>query len=237
MAQIKCIIVEDEPLAIDILKEYILQVPHLSLVAAVDNAFGAIELLRSTEVDLMFLDIELPRLNGLDFLKSLSHPPKVIITTAYHQYAVQGYEHRVVDYLLKPFAFNRFLSAINKIPTPSNATPGGTSAPAMERPFRFFTAERKKVKVYLDDIIFIESLKEYVKIVTSTQKLIVNVQIGNITKTLPGNFIRIHRSFVVSLPKVESYTSQFVIAGGVELPIGRMYRDLVTKSLENFELQ
>jgi len=237
MGQIKCIIVEDEPLAVDVLKEYISQIPHLSLVASLENAFEAIELLRTQEVDLMFLDIHLPRLKGLDFLKSLANPPKVIITTAYHQYAVQGYEHRVIDYLLKPIEFSRFLAAINKITNLPGSQTSQLGEVKSERPFRFFNSERKKVKVYLDEIIYIESLKEYVKIVTATQKLVVNVQIGTITKTLPGNFIRIHRSFVVSLPRIDSYTSQSIVAGGCELPIGRMYRELVTKSLQDFELQ
>lgn len=235
MAQLRCIIVEDEPLASEILQEFIGQVPHLTLVAALENAFDAIELLRHEDIYLMFLDIHLPRLKGLDFLKSLSKPPKVIITTAYHQYAVESYEHHVVDYLLKPIEFSRFLTAINKVNMSGQSPPLPVQG-NKERAFQFFHTDRKKVKVYLDEIQYIESLKEYVRIVTPTQKLIVNLQIGQITKMLPGNFVRIHRSFVVSVPKIDSYTSQYVTLGNTELPIGRIYRELVARTLRDYEI-
>lgn len=235
MTPIKCIIVEDEPLAVEVLRNYIDQIPHLSLVATLENAFEAIEFLHREKVDLLFLDIHLPRLTGLDFLKSLSSPPKVIITTAYDRYAMKGYELHVVDYLLKPIEFGRFLVAINKLDKPAVKE----SIPATvkeDRPFKFFHSDRKKVKVYLDEIIYIESLKEYIRIVTEKQKLIVNLQIGQVKDILPDNFIRIHRSFIVSIPKIESYTSQSIVVNQIELPIGRVYKDMVARLLENFEL-
>lgn len=242
MSQIKCIIVEDEPLAVDVLKNYINQIPHLSLIASLENAFEAIELLRNTQIDLIFLDINLPRLNGFDFLKSIPDPPKIIITTAHHEYAIQGFELRVIDYLLKPIEFSRFLAAINKVEDQQKgkfknevSLSNVKNTTNHQRPFKFFHIDRKKVKVFLDEILYIESLKEYVKIVTVSQKLMVNIQIGTITKSLPGNFIRIHRSYVVSLAKVESFNSQVVTISGIDLPIGRMFRDMVIKSLGDLE--
>lgn len=235
MTQIRCIIIEDEPLAVEVLKNYISQVPHLKLLAALENAFEAMEYLHREQVDLMFLDIHLPRLTGLDFLKSMPHPPKVIITTAFDQYAIKGYELQVLDYLLKPIEFGRFLSAINKIDR-QEEEPKVATEPPSSRPFRFFHAERKKVKVYLDEILYIESLKEYIRIATEKQKLLVNLQIGQVNDILPDNFVRIHRSFIVPLPRIEAYTAQHVIINGMEIPIGRIYREMLSTKLKGFEV-
>ncbi len=235
MTPIRCIIVEDEPLAVEVLRNYIAQIPHLSLLDSFENALEATQFLHHEEVDLMFLDIHLPRLTGLDFLKSLSNPPRVILTTAYDQYAMKGYEFHVVDYLLKPIEFSRFLAAINKLE--KSASKGAAlSTEKKERPFRFFHSDRKKVKVYLDDIVYIESLKEYIRIVTETEKIIVNLQIGQVKEILPDNFMRIHRSFIVSLPKIESYTSHNILINEIQLPIGRVYKDMVAKALKGFEI-
>src|SRR5690349_22325472 len=160
MHRYNCIIVEDEPLAAEVIKDYILQVPFLQLKGICTDALYAMDLLQKEKIDLMFLDIHLPKFKGLDFIKSLKKPPQVIITSAYQEYALQGYELNVVDYLLKPIEFSRFVMAVNKIK--ERDTPG--AVPVTDRAALFFNVSKKRVKVYIDEILFIESLKEYIRI-------------------------------------------------------------------------
>lgn len=225
-----CVIVEDEPLAAGILEDYILQVPFLSLKGICTDAFYAMELLQQEKIDLLFLDIHLPKLKGLDFLKTLTNPPGVIITTAYHEYALQGYEYNVLDYLLKPVEFNRFLMAVNKL-KPAVSMSGTVSAAPVtgEREHLFFNVSKKKVKIFLDEILFIESLKEYVRIVTTSKTIITKFQLGQMEEMLPGNnFIRIHRSFIVAKGKIDAYSATDVEVNGKLIPIGRGYKDLIS---------
>lgn len=239
MEPIRCLIVEDEPLAAEVLQDYIKQVPQLSLVGTCTDALYAMEALRTQPVDVIFLDIHLPKLKGLDFLETLQDPPQVIITTAYHQYALQGYEYNVVDYLLKPIEFSRFLQAVNKLNegTMANNDTNSTAqelAPQPARAYRFFTANKRKVKVYLDEILYIESLKEYVRIVTPDKKIVTKYQIGELEGGLDkDNFLRIHRSFLIAKDKIEAYAANEVEIGGQIIPIGRSYRREVSKVLES----
>ncbi|MCB0608869.1 MAG: response regulator [Lewinella sp.] len=230
MRPLRCLIIEDEPLAAEILEDYIRDTPGLTLAGHCRDALYAMEFLRLQQVDLIFLDIHLPRLKGLEFLKTLSDPPKVILTTAYHEYALESYEYNVVDYLLKPIGFARFLKAVNKVRQADEAQP---PAPARERQYRFFNVNRTKVKIYLDEILFVESLKEYVRIFTQTGTCVTKFQIGEVHAFFnDGNFIRIHRSFLVAKDKVKAFTASEVEVGNKRLPVGRSYRGEVLRLLE-----
>lgn len=237
MKIIRCLIVEDEPLAAEVLQDYIEQVPQLVLADICTDALYAMEALRKHAIDVIFLDIHLPKLKGLDFLKTLTQPPQIIITTAYHQYALQGYEYNVVDYLLKPIEFSRFLQAINKLKedpiVTASSEPSEIPLENKQRAYRFFTSNKRKVKIFLDEILYIESLKEYVRIFTPNKKLITKFQIGEIETFLnDDNFLRIHRSFLVAKDKIESYAASEVEIAGQAIPIGRSYRREINKALE-----
>lgn len=224
MSKLRCIIVEDEPLAVKVLTGYIAQVPFLDLQGAFKDALEASDYLRSHSTDLIFLDIHLPKLKGMTFLKTLVQPPAVIVTTAYHQYAVEGFTLNVADYLLKPFDFERFLVAINKVCTKS-----GVALPEIpEKDFIFLTVQKKKVRILFSDIIYIESQKEYIKVVTTRHEYLSKMSTHEIEALLPARrFKRIHRSFIVALARIDSYTAEQVDAGGVSLPVGRGYREVL----------
>jgi len=239
MSNIKCIIVEDEPLAVKVLADYVSQVPFLQLQGTFKDAILATDWLRHNNTDLIFLDIHLPKLKGMAFLKTLSNPPAVIITTAYHQYAVEGFNLSVTDYLLKPFEFERFLMAVTKVKT---AAPAYAKASAGEpekhqlneslevKDFIFLNVQKKKVKILFSEIIYIESQREYIKIITTKKEYISKMSTHEIEDLLPSHlFKRIHRSFIISINKIESYTAEMVEVNGVSIPIGRGYRDVLEK--------
>lgn len=234
---LNCLIVEDEPLAAEIIQDYIQQVSFLHLVAICEDALYATELLKTQQIDVLFLDIHLPKLRGLDFLKTLNHAPQVILTTAYQQYALASYEFNVVDYLLKPIDFPRFLQAVNKLtlekPLHDDRVTNNPPLVAEKvRPFYFFNVNKERVKVYFDEITHIESLKEYIKIHTLTTAIVTKFQLGELSDLLPsGKFIRIHRSYMISLEKVAAYTPAQVTIKGKTLPIGRSYRENVMNYL------
>ena len=229
MSKIRCIIIEDEPLAAKVLTDYISQVPFLELLGSFKDAILAADYLRGHSIDLMFLDIHLPKLKGMAFLKTLSSPPAVIITTAYHQYALEGFDLNVTDYLLKPFEFERFLVAVNKVKTTQSERPA-SSDPQEKRDYLFLNVQKKKVKILFSDILYIESQREYIKIVTSKHEYLSKMSTHEIEELLPANlFKRIHRSFIVSINKIDSYTAEMVEINGVQIPIGRGYRDIIEK--------
>jgi two-component system LytT family response regulator len=227
MSNITCIIIEDEPLATKVLSDYISQVPFLDLKGAFKDAILATEWLRQNSTDLIFLDIHLPKLKGMAFLKTLTHPPAVIITTAYHQYAVEGFDLNVTDYLLKPFEFERFLVAVNKVKTAqTEKQKPGEGAEVKDH--LFLNVQKKKVKILFSEIHYIESQLEYIKIVTTKKVFFSKMSTGEIEALLPGNlFKRIHRSYIISLNKIESYTADTVEIGGISIPIGRSYRGII----------
>jgi DNA-binding LytR/AlgR family response regulator len=227
MSKIKCIIVEDEPLAVKVLSDYVSQVPFLELQGAFKDAILATEWLRQNETELIFLDIHLPKLKGLGFLKTLTDPPEVIITTAYHQYAVEGFNLNVTDYLLKPFEFDRFLVAVNKVKRTQTEKPTAIETQDT-KDFIFLNVQKKKVKIHFSEILYIESQREYIKIVTTKKQWISKMSTHEIENLLPGNlFKRIHRSFIVSIGKIDSYTAEDVEVNGVSIPVGRDYRDVL----------
>jgi DNA-binding LytR/AlgR family response regulator len=227
MSKIKCIIIEDEPLAVKILSDYISQVQFLELQGTFKDAIMATDWLRHHTTDLIFLDIHLPKLKGMSFLKTLVHPPSVIITTAYHQYAVEGFNLSVTDYLLKPFEFERFLIAVNKVKTAQADKQEPTENPEV-KDFIFLNAERKKVKILFSEIVYIESQREYIKIITTKREYISKMSTHEMEEMLPVNlFKRVHRSYIVSVSKIESYTAEIVEVNGIPIPIGRGYRDII----------
>lgn len=231
--KLKCIIVDDEPIALRILKSYINKISYLEIIGECGTAVNAFEVLKQHHVDLMFLDINMSEMSGIDLLKSLDNPPQTIFTTAHSEYAVQGYELNAIDYLLKPISFERFLKAIDKaqtkaIPTIEYDKNDDTNA------FAFIKANRKNIKLFYNDILFIESRGHYLHIKTTGDKLITLMKISEMEKQLPENqFIRAHRSFIVNLNKVTAYTFKSIELGPNRIPVGDNYRKLVLRTLNN----
>lgn len=232
---VKCLIVDDEPLAWEVLQSYIDRIESLELVGTCDSAVRAFDILKSQQVDLLFLDIQMPKLTGIEFLKALNPSPKVIFTTAYREYAVESYELNVVDYLLKPIAFDRFMMAINKVMENGEQSTSEPAADALEEdhPYLFLKSDRKMVKVYLNEISYIESLKDYIRVKTTDGREVISLQkISYIEQKLPEDcFLRIHRSYIVPVGRVEAFSSNHVEIGGKEIPIGRNYKSEAMSAL------
>jgi two-component system, LytTR family, response regulator len=231
---IRCLIVDDEPPAREIIRRYIEQVPTLELVGECANAIQAFSLLQQQPVHLMFLDIQMPQLKGNDFLKTLKNPPKVIITTAYSEYALEGYELDVIDYLMKPIPFDRFLKAVNKAYQYTAAKMDGRNVQEEKKTdsFVYFRADRKMVKVMLQDILYIESMKDYIKVFTTGGMIITKQSISSVEAMLPEReFIRTHRSYIVSARHIKSFTSELIEIHDTEVPIGKLFRNEVIKTL------
>ena len=233
MLKYSCLIVEDEPLSAEILTDYVRQVPFLELRSVCADAIYAMELLQKEKIDLLFLDIHLPKLKGMEFLESLRNPPRVIIISAYKDYALQAFELNVVDYLLKPIRFSRFLKAVNKLEQQPENKPLSTPAETRERTYFFFSVGKKKVKVFLDEILYIESLREYVRITMRDKNILTKFQLSAIEELLSrNNFIRVHRSFIVAKDKISAFTATDVEINNNQIPIGRSYKELVIGLLE-----
>jgi len=232
-----CLAVDDEPPALDVIKKYIEAVPSLQLAGTCNNAVEALGMLQRQSVDLLFLDIQMPQILGTDFIRALKKPPKVIFTTAYRKFAIEGFELDAVDYLLKPISFDRFLKAVNRV-MESDLTVGNhemfnDKQANRDETFISFRADRKNIKIALDDILYFESLKDYVKVVTKTKNIITKQSIASLEEVLPPHaFIRIHRSFIVAVNKIESFTSELIGIAKTELPVSRMYRHEVGKILK-----
>ena len=214
-------------MAVKVLQGYISEVPFLKLQQTFKDALPGFGIFRRSFCgSLFFLDIHLPKLKGMDFLRTLNFTPAVIVTSAYHQYAVEGYELNVIDYLLKPIEFDRFLAAVNKVQVAANRShrSGATDSKA----YIYLNLQKKKVKVAFSDILYLESQREYVKVVTTHKTLTTKMSTHKIESLLPNHlFVRVHRSFIVSLPKIESYSADTVVVGGNNVPIGRNYKHVV----------
>jgi two-component system LytT family response regulator len=228
MSKVKCIIVEDEPLAAKVLADYISMVPFLELQQVFKDAILATEFLRDHETDLILLDIHLPKLKGLAFLKTLVHQPAVIITSAYSQYALEGFNQNVTDYLLKPIDFERFLVAVNKVKA-VHAEYQQIPENKGSQDYVFLSVQKKKAKILFSEIIYIESKKEYIRIVGTNKEYVTKMSTHEIETLLPaGLFKRVHRSFIVSVNRIESFTADMIeVQGGIFIPIGRGYRDIL----------
>lgn len=229
---IKCLIVDDEPLAVDIIKGYVEQVPQLELIGTCNDAMGAFKVINEQPVDLIFLDIEMPGINGISFIKSLANPPAVILTTAFREYAFESYEIEVVDYLLKPISFDRFFKAINKHLKSKTSAPEIPVAPAKTGGSIYVYSNKKNLKVYFDDILYVESIKDYITIHTNDGQVISKNTITNFEELLPVVFLRIHRSFIVNTAKITAYTHQDIEIGDKEIPIGASYKRVVLEQLK-----
>lgn len=236
--KINCLLVDDEPLALDVLSSYIQRVDGLEIVARCDNAMQAFEAIQNNQVDLLFLDIQMPKLDGIEFLKSLPNPPKVIFTTAYREYAIEAFEVDAVDYLLKPIPFSRFLKAVGKayqhLQLQTSSMPTDVEPPSELSSMEsiFVRADKKMVKIMLEDILYIESLKDYVLIHLPDKRIITKQKISYLEEKLPDDqFLRIHRSFLVSIKKIDAFSPSQIDIGGKELPIGRSYKNTVNDIL------
>lgn len=238
MNKFRCLLVDDEPPALDVLRHYIEATPMLEITYECNHAIGAFEYLRMNPVDLIFLDVQMPKLLGTELLKSLNHPPKVIFTTAFRDYAVDGFELGAIDYLLKPFSFDRFLKAVHKVLELEQKASGVKELPiANTERFLYVKADRKMVKVMIDDILYVESLKDYIRIFTGEHQIITKQTITALEEMLPEeDFVRIHRSFIVSIRKIDSYNQHAVFVKKLELPIGPLYKQDIMKRLSKLTM-
>jgi DNA-binding LytR/AlgR family response regulator len=232
---IKCIIVDDEPLAIEIVESYVNRIDQLQLQGTFRNAVQAFAYLQQHSVDLIFLDIQMPKLSGIEFLKTLKNPPKVIFTTAFRDYAIDGFDLEVIDYLLKPIPFERFLKAVGKVMHQQTAA---VSAPPVKKSepstddYVYFKVDKKMIKTKMAAVLYIESIKDYVKVRTDEKEIITQQKISYLEESLPSQqFLRIHRSFIVNIDKIDAYSATDVEIGKHSIPIGRNYKNDVMKVL------
>lgn len=231
MNRYKCIIIEDEPLAQNILKKYIGDHPSLELVATCADALEAQAILNQQNIHLLFLDINLPKLSGINFIKTLIHPPLVIFTTAYPEFAVEGFELNAVDYLLKPFSFERFLKAVNKAIEKLNTSAQNNNAASSD--FIFLKADKKNHKVDLESIQYIEAIGDYMKVITDSGQLIVNETMKKMQEELPATqFIRVHKGFIISRNRIKFIEGNYVQVADKSIPIGATYRNELLASIE-----
>ncbi|HVW94689.1 MAG TPA: LytTR family DNA-binding domain-containing protein [Mucilaginibacter sp.] len=239
---IRCLIVDDEPLALHILEDYILKIPFLQLVKATTNPIEALTLVQDRQVDLVFLDVQMPELTGIQFLRIANGKAKVILTTAYPQYALEGYELDVIDYLLKPIAFDRFFKSVQKaqgVLQPAAISPAPEAAPPAQpqndflSDFIFVKTEHKIQKVYLNDILFIEGLKDYISIFTPAERIITLQNMKKMEDALPEkHFIRVHKSYIVSINKIDSIERSRIFIGDKVIPVGDTYREEFFKIID-----
>lgn len=220
---IKCLIIDDEPLARDLLESYVKDLPSLKLVATCKNAIEAMDHIKKEEVDLLFLDINMPKLSGINFYKSLSKKPDVIFTTAYAEHAVQGFELEAIDYLLKPISFERFIAAVNKVDKRIHSQTNKES-------FIMLKADRKTHKINYEDIRYFESIGDYVKVYLRGKKtLIISETLKKMEELLPMEFLRLHKSYIIAIPHLDYLEGNQAIIGETKIPIGQSYRDKINK--------
>ncbi len=226
---LKCIAIDDEPLALELLEDYISKTPFLKLEHLFNNAISAMDYLRETHVDIIFVDIQMPDLNGIDFIKLLENPPHLIITTAYDQYAVQSYELEVNDYLLKPIAYERFYKAVSRILEKkiSISVPKTNSEIINhKKDYIFIKSEYKVIKVLLEEILYCEGLKDYIQIHTHGGKFLTLMSFKKLSEILPENkFVRVHKSYLVSIAKIDTIERNRIIINEQYIPIGEAYKE------------
>lgn len=230
--KIRCMIVDDEPLAVELLSAHIDKIDQLELIATANNPIEAISLLKEHQIDLLFLDIQMPVLTGIELVKALQNRPDVIFTTAYREYAVESYELDVVDYLMKPITFVRFVQSVNKYIDKKSEHRKEENNSSPESESIYVNVNRRYVKVIFQDINFIESVKDYIHIHTPNNTVITKETISNFETKLPTQFLRIHRSFIVNRSKITAFTSHDIEIGSKEIPIGGSYRNEVLRQLK-----
>ena len=225
----KCYILDDEPLALNVIEQHLGRFGEFEVCGKSTEPLEALAQIKRLQPDLLFLDIQMPELTGLELIQSIQHRPAIVLTTAYREFAVEGFELNVLDYLVKPIPFKRFVQAIEKfleqrLGQPTVAVPVTAEQPTSDA--IFVKADRKTIRIPLDDILFVEGVKDYVKIVLPTQRILTKVSIGNFIKELPaGRFVQVHKSFIVAKAKVTAYTSQDIEIGEMVVPIGRQYKE------------
>ncbi|WP_080779307.1 LytR/AlgR family response regulator transcription factor [Chryseobacterium phocaeense] len=231
--KVRCLLVDDEPLAIQLLKNHLEKLDMFEVTASCSNAVKALEVLRTHTIDLIFLDIKMPQISGIDFLKTLKNPPAVIVTTAYREYALDGYDLDIVDYLLKPVTFDRFFKAADRyLRTVQPQLP--VSAVPAEEQYIYLKSGGKFHKIYVDDILYAESLKDYITLHCTHQKITAKYKISDLELELkPFQFLRIHRSFIVNLKKITAFTANDIEIGQQEIPIGTNYKEYVFQMLKS----
>jgi DNA-binding LytR/AlgR family response regulator len=231
----KCIIIDDEPLARELIRTHIQKLENFEILAECGNAMEAMAALRNKQVNLIFLDIKMPQISGIDFLKTLKNPPKVIITTAYSQYALEGFELDVVDYLMKPVTFERFFKAVNKyfaVKSPQDITLENENG-FDEHAFIYVKENKKIIKIYLKEIHFIEGLNEYIRIHTDNRRVVVKSSLHAIESKLPPeHFIRVHKSYIVSIPRIRAFNATTIELENAKVRIGRNYKNQVFSALQ-----
>jgi DNA-binding LytR/AlgR family response regulator len=232
-----CLIIDDEPIAIRVIKNHLSAFTDFTIVAECNNALEAMSVIAKERIDLLFCDIQMPQITGTDFIRSLSHPPKVIFTTAYRDYAIEAFELNVIDYLLKPISFERFTKAINnflELESIKNDHNQNNENINKQKPeFIFLKADKKHYKIDLCDIFYFESMGDYVIAFTSGKKIVTKEKISNLAEKLPKNqFLQIHRSYIISIPKIESVGRGFVEVNKKKLPVGRSYKSEVSELLQ-----
>lgn len=222
--KISCVIIDDEPLAIEVIENHLKHFDSVEVVATFNNPLKAFETLQNMKIDVLFLDINMPQMTGFTFLDGLNYKPLIVITTAYREYAVKSYELDITDYLVKPIPFDRFLKTINKIYQLKQLTTTNTETNLQQASHIFLKVNKKLVKVYLSDILFIESLKDYIKVITNMGDYVVHKSLTAITDELPSfGFIRVHRSYTVSINHVKALDGNTIEIADKKIPIGRMY--------------
>ncbi len=233
--KLSCFVIDDEPLAIEVIESHVSKIDELEVKATFQNAVKAFQALREEEVDILFLDIQMPRLTGIEFLRMLKNPPKVVFTTAYREYALEGFELDVVDYLLKPISFERFLKAVYKV---MDLKSGKTeihpdaSGPSSNLSYVFVPVDKKNVKVCLQDIVYVESRRDYVFIKTKKKEVITHQTLSYMEERLPTpSFLRVHRSFIINMNMIESWSNNEIELPDVQIPIGRTYKREALKAL------
>ncbi|GAB2835253.1 LytR/AlgR family response regulator transcription factor [Ferruginibacter profundus] len=230
-----CVILDDEPLAVELLSQYVADTENLSLSFATTDAFAAIQFIQKNEVDIIFLDVQMPELSGIQVLKIIGNNYKVIFTTAYTDYALEGYDYNITDYLLKPITRERFLKAVDKALATGTITP--IKSTGADNDFIFIKSDSKMIKVNLNEILFIEGLKDYISIQTTKEKLITLQNLKTLEQHLSGTqFMRVHKSYIVALNKIDTIEKNRIFIGSEVIPVGETYRDIFLKRIEGNKL-
>lgn len=234
--KIKCLIIDDEPIAREVIRAHLDKLEDFEIIGEHENALDALSFLKQHRIDLIFLDIKMPRLSGLDFLRSLKHPPKTIITTAYREHALEGFDLHVIDYLLKPVSFERFLQAIDHYyeSLSLSFSLNVPTSPLSQDTFVYLRDNRKTHKVFLSDILLIESAGEYIKVHVTGKQIMIRGSLSAMEKALPeDHFMRTHNSFIVSLDRITAFSTSTIELGEREVPVSRKYKNQVMKALNN----
>ena len=228
----KCLIVDDESLARELIETHLSQLDNFKLIASCSSAIAAHKILQSETIDLMFLDIEMPVLKGTDFLKTLKHKPKVIFTTAYRDYAIEGFNLNAVDYILKPITFQRFFQAIEKFTNTNKSKVRESESSKNQNAYIFIQSKKKNIKVFFNDINYIESIKDYIRIHLQDSSIMIKHGITSFEEKLDTRFLRIHRSYIINSTKITAFTKQDIEIGKIEIPIGDFYKAKVLQHLK-----